>query len=68
MDAYSQVAEALRGSEVRLKFNGTLEQIAANVEAFAKMGFDGGALSTVPPEELPSAIRGLAREVAPSYQ
>ena len=68
MDVYREVAAALAGSQVKIKFNGTFEQIAANIEAYADLGCDGGALSMVPPAELPAAIERLAREVIPSYR
>jgi len=68
MDVYREVASALEGSAVKMKFNGTLDQIRANIEDFARMGCDGGALTMIGPADLPSAIKELAREVIPSYR
>ena len=67
MEEYKKVISALEGSSVKVKFNGTFDQIARNIGTFADMGCDGAALSTVPPEELPAAIKRLAAEVMPSY-
>jgi alkanesulfonate monooxygenase SsuD/methylene tetrahydromethanopterin reductase-like flavin-dependent oxidoreductase (luciferase family) len=67
LDDYRQVASALAGSQVKMKFNGTLEHIRENIETYAEIGCDGGALSMVPPADLPSAIKRLAAEVMPSY-
>jgi len=53
---------------VKVKFNGTLEQIRENIEAFAELGCDGGALSMIPPSDLPDAMKKLAEEVIPSYR
>lgn len=68
MDAYREVAAALEGSDVKIKFNGTCDQIAENIEAFAELGCDGGMLSKTAPSELQTAIKRLVKQVVPSYR
>ena len=57
-----------RWKEVKVRFNGTLSEISEGIERQVAMGCNGAILARMNYEELPSAMKKLSSEVAPSYR
>ena len=76
MDVYRFVISTLRRREaeiqrrepVKVKFNGTVKEIAESIDTFLQMGCDGAFLARTPYEEILPAMKRLAQDIAPSYR
>jgi hypothetical protein len=75
MEVYERVLAQLKedsrqhgGRNIKVSFNGTLNELAEKIPTFAELGFDGAILVRTPREEIPQTIRRLADEIIPSYR